>query len=84
LTVALDVSKLSFDWNDGLYCSLTHQQGGDHGATILDAVKCATGLLQLQPRVLLLVPKLSFLATALSAHCLVAGLLCSCSPRDEG
>ena len=34
---------------DGLYYSLTHQEGGDHGAAILDAVKCATGLLQLQP-----------------------------------
>jgi hypothetical protein len=28
---------------------LTHQEGGDHGAAILDAVKCATGLLQQQP-----------------------------------
>ena len=34
---------------DGLYYSLTHQEGGDHGAAILDAVKCATGLLQQQP-----------------------------------
>ena len=34
---------------DGLYYSLTHQGGGDHGAAILDAVKCATELLQLQP-----------------------------------
>ena len=34
---------------DGLYYSLTHQEGGNHGAAILDAVKCATGLLQLQP-----------------------------------
>jgi VWFA-related protein len=34
---------------DGLYYSLTHQEGGDRGAAILDAVKCATGLLQLQP-----------------------------------
>lgn len=34
---------------DGLYYSMTHQESGDHGAAILDAVKCATGLLQLQP-----------------------------------
>jgi len=34
---------------DGLYYSLTHQEGGDHGAAILDAVKCAMELLQLQP-----------------------------------
>ena len=34
---------------DGLYYSLTHQEGGDHGAAILDAVKCATGVLQQQP-----------------------------------
>lgn len=34
---------------DGLYYSLTHQEGGDDGAAILDAVKCATGLLQQQP-----------------------------------
>jgi len=34
---------------DGIYYSLTHQEGGDHGAAILDAVKCATGLLQQQP-----------------------------------
>jgi VWFA-related protein len=34
---------------DGLYYSLTHQEGGDHGAAILDAVQCATGLLHQQP-----------------------------------
>lgn len=34
---------------DGLYYSLTHQESGDHGAAILDAVRCATGLLQQQP-----------------------------------
>jgi VWFA-related protein len=34
---------------DGLYFSLTHQEGGDDGAAILDAVRCATGLLQRQP-----------------------------------
>jgi VWFA-related protein len=34
---------------DGLYYSLTHQEGGDNGAAILDAVKCATALLQQQP-----------------------------------
>jgi VWFA-related protein len=34
---------------DGLYYSLTHQEGGDRGAAILDAVKCSTGLLQQQP-----------------------------------
>ena len=34
---------------DGLYYSLTHQEGGDRGAAILDAVQCATGLLQQQP-----------------------------------
>jgi VWFA-related protein len=34
---------------DGLYYSLTHQEGGDNGAAILDAVNCATGLLQKQP-----------------------------------
>jgi VWFA-related protein len=34
---------------DGLYYSLTHQEGGDHGAAILDAVKCAAGLLRQQP-----------------------------------
>jgi VWFA-related protein len=34
---------------DGLYYSLTHQEGGDHGAAILDALQCATGLLHQQP-----------------------------------
>ncbi len=34
---------------DGLYYSLTHLEDGDHGAAILDAVKCATGLLQQEP-----------------------------------
>jgi hypothetical protein len=31
------------------YYSLTHQEGGDQGAAILDAVKCATGVLKRQP-----------------------------------
>jgi VWFA-related protein len=35
--------------SDGLYYSMTHQESGDHGAAILDAVRCATGLLQQQP-----------------------------------
>jgi hypothetical protein len=34
---------------DGLYYSMTHQESGDHGAAILDAVRCATALLQQQP-----------------------------------
>ena len=53
------VALVTFDsrpkqiWNfpprvDGLYYGLTHQEGGDHGAAIIDAVKCATGLLKLQ------------------------------------
>jgi VWFA-related protein len=41
-------------WNfppevDGLYYGLTHQEAGDHGAAIVDAVDCATGLLLRQP-----------------------------------
>jgi VWFA-related protein len=55
-TVALVTfdSRLKEIWDfpprvDGLYYSLTHQEGGDHGAAILDAVQCATGLLQQQP-----------------------------------
>jgi VWFA-related protein len=35
--------------SDGLYYSMTHQESGDHGAAILDAVRCATSLLQQQP-----------------------------------
>jgi VWFA-related protein len=53
------VALVTFDsrpkqiWNfpprvDGLHYGLTHQEGGDHGAAIIDAVKCATGLLKLQ------------------------------------
>jgi VWFA-related protein len=34
---------------DTLYYFLTHQEGGDSGAAILDAVNCAIGLLQQQP-----------------------------------
>ena len=34
---------------DGLDYGLTHQEGGDHGAAIRDAVLYATGLLQAQP-----------------------------------
>jgi hypothetical protein len=34
---------------DGLNYSMTHQESGDHGAAILDAVWCATTLLQQQP-----------------------------------
>jgi VWFA-related protein len=34
---------------DGLYYALTHQERGDDGAAILDAVSHATQLLQLQP-----------------------------------
>lgn len=34
---------------DGLYYSLAHQEGGDSGAAILDAVKCALELLKQQP-----------------------------------
>jgi VWFA-related protein len=54
------VALVTFDsrpeqiWNfpprvDALYYFLTHPQGGDHGAAILDAVNCAIGLLQHQP-----------------------------------
>jgi VWFA-related protein len=54
------VALVTFDsrprqiWNfppdvDGVYWSLRHLEGGDHGAAILDAVKCATALLQQQP-----------------------------------
>jgi VWFA-related protein len=34
---------------DALYDALTHQEGGDQGAAIMDAVKCAIGELRLQP-----------------------------------
>ena len=34
---------------DALNYFMTHPEAGDHGAAILDAVKCAIGLLQLQP-----------------------------------
>ena len=34
---------------DGLYYALTHQEGGDNGAAILDAVSCAVQLLEFQP-----------------------------------
>ena len=34
---------------DGLYYALTHQEGGDNGAAILDAVSCAIQLLEPQP-----------------------------------
>jgi VWFA-related protein len=54
------VALVTFDsgpeqiWNfptkvDALYYALTHPEGGDHGAAIVDAANCALGLLQQQP-----------------------------------